>query len=86
MQLSYTSNTLTPLFINYFLQEIARGTGGGVDDAINLDIHAIDELQKKGIPPTNDKPKYKYTSDEQGNYGESEITSSATVWNHPCAW
>ena len=40
---------------------------------MNLDIHAIDELQKKGIPPTNDKPKYRYTSDEQGNYGESDI-------------
>ena len=53
-----------------FIQEIARGTGGGVDDAINLDVHAIDELQKKGVPPTNDKPKYKYTSDDQGNYSE----------------
>ena len=38
-----------------------------------MDVHAIDELQKKGIPPTNDKPKYKYTSDEEGNYGEKRV-------------
>lgn len=56
--------------INPSLQEIARGAGGGIADVVNLDIHAIAELQKKGFPPSNDKPKYNYTSDEQGNYSE----------------
>ena len=59
-----------------FIQEIARGVGGGVDDSINLDVHSIDELQKKGVPPTNDKPKYNYSSDEDGKY--SELNNSST--------
>lgn len=57
------------------LQEIARGGGGGVADAVNLDIHAIAELQKQ-FPPTNDKPKYKYASDDQGNYSEFRVQGS----------
>lgn len=56
--------------VHFCLQEIARGMGGGVDETINLDVHSIDELQKKGTPPTNDKPKYNYSSDEHGNYSE----------------
>ena len=39
-------------------------------DTVNLDIHAIADLQKRGFPPTNDKPKYNYTSDKEGNYSE----------------
>ena len=39
-------------------------------DAVNLDVHAIAELQNKKFSPTDDKPKYNYTSDEQGNYSE----------------
>ncbi|XP_058790099.1 alanine--tRNA ligase, cytoplasmic [Phymastichus coffea] len=38
----------------------SQGKGGGVHDDINLDIHAITELQSKGIKPTNDSPKYNY--------------------------
>lgn len=49
-------------------------------DGINLDVHAIADLQKRNLPPTDDKPKYNYTSDSQGNYSKqacmlSEITS-----------
>ena len=51
-------------------QEIARGTGGGVDDSINLDVHAISELKSKGFPPTNDLPKYNYTADASGKYSK----------------
>ena len=40
-----------------------------MDDRLNLDVHAINELQSKGLPPTNDSFKYKYTSDERGEYG-----------------
>lgn len=35
-----------------------------------LDIYAIEELRNKNIPATDDSPKYKYTSDEDGKYGE----------------
>jgi len=49
-------------------QEIARGAGSGVDDSINLDVHAISELKSKGLPPTNDLPKYNYSADDNGKY------------------
>ncbi len=51
-------------------QDIARGPGGVVDDRLNLDVHAISELQTKGFPPTNDSFKYKYTYDDKGDYSE----------------
>lgn len=34
-----------------------------------LDIYAIEELRNKGVAATDDSPKYKYTSDDNGNYG-----------------
>ena len=52
------------------VQELARGVGGGVADDINLDIHALADLKKRNFPPTNDKPKYSYTADSEGNYSE----------------
>ncbi|XP_076283267.1 alanine--tRNA ligase, cytoplasmic isoform X1 [Lasioglossum baleicum] len=42
-------------------QLISQSKSGGVDDQINLDVHAITELQNKGIKPTTDLPKYNYT-------------------------
>lgn len=35
-----------------------------------LDIYAIEELRNKGIPASDDSPKYKYSSDDGGSYGE----------------
>ena len=56
---------------HYNLQEIARGKGSGNDDAITLDVHAINKLQKElNLDPTDESPKYKYTSDAEGNYGK----------------
>ncbi|KAK2548129.1 Alanine--tRNA ligase, partial [Acropora cervicornis] len=50
-------------------QEIARGKGSGSDEGITLDVHAINKLQKEfNLAPTDDSVKYKYTSDEDGNY------------------
>lgn len=40
-----------------------------------LDIYAIEELRNKNIPATDDSPKYKYSSDESGSYGEWETFS-----------
>lgn len=60
-------------FIGFLLlQEIARNKGSGEEDTVGLDIHAIDELQKKGFPTTNEKSKYDYEADEAGNYGEAQ--------------
>ncbi|KAK3548442.1 hypothetical protein QTP70_013131 [Hemibagrus guttatus] len=46
----------------------SQGKGAGDEDHIMLDIYAIEELRNKGIPATNDTPKYRYTSDDNGNY------------------
>ena len=51
-------------------QEIARSAAGGVDESINLDVHALEELKKKATPTTNDLPKYRYQADEEGHYCE----------------
>lgn len=58
------------LWHNPTLQEIARAAAGGVDDSINLDVVAIEQLKKKATPPTNDLPKYSYDADENGFYSE----------------
>ncbi|KAF3689123.1 Alanine--tRNA ligase, cytoplasmic [Channa argus] len=46
----------------------SQGKGAGDEDHIMLDIYAIEELRNKKIPATDDSPKYKYTSGENGNY------------------
>ncbi|KAK3603819.1 hypothetical protein CHS0354_042820 [Potamilus streckersoni] len=46
----------------------SQGTGGVVNDQINLDVHAISDLRNRGFPPTDDLPKYNYTADSQGHY------------------
>jgi alanyl-tRNA synthetase len=48
---------------------MSQAGGSTVDDQIALDVHSISDLQNKGVPPTDDAPKYKYTADEKGNYG-----------------
>lgn len=55
----------------------SQGRGAGDQDHIMLDIYAIEELRNKKIPSTDDSPKYKYTSDENGSYEFQQ--ASATV-------
>lgn len=43
-------------------QLISQAKGEGTIDEIRLDVHAISELQSKGVPATNDLPKYSYRS------------------------
>lgn len=45
-----------------------------MDDQINLDVHAITELQKQGIEPTDDSPKYNYTVTNSTKYKEYEFS------------
>uniref|UniRef100_A0A8C2CRY1 Alanine--tRNA ligase n=1 Tax=Cyprinus carpio TaxID=7962 RepID=A0A8C2CRY1_CYPCA len=47
----------------------SQGKGSGDEDHIMLDIYAIEELRNKGVAATDDSPKYKYTSNDNGNYG-----------------
>uniref|UniRef100_A0A672P3N9 Alanine--tRNA ligase n=1 Tax=Sinocyclocheilus grahami TaxID=75366 RepID=A0A672P3N9_SINGR len=46
----------------------SQGKGSGDEDHIMLDIYAIEELRNKGVTATDDSLKYKYTSNENGNY------------------
>ncbi|XP_029635382.1 alanine--tRNA ligase, cytoplasmic isoform X1 [Octopus sinensis] len=46
----------------------SQGGGGTATQMVSLDVHALNELQTKGVPLTDDLPKYKYTADENGNY------------------
>ncbi|XP_044050161.1 alanine--tRNA ligase, cytoplasmic [Siniperca chuatsi] len=55
----------------------SQGKGAGDEDHIMLDIYAIEELRNRKIPPTDDSPKYKYTSDDNGKYEFQQ--ASATV-------
>lgn len=41
-------------------QLMSQGKGAGVEDTINLDVHAITDLQNQGVPPTDDSLKYQY--------------------------
>lgn len=54
-------------------QLISQGSGGGVDDQINLDVHAINDLQDKKVPPTNDAPKYDYKAKSADKDAEYEF-------------
>lgn len=54
-------------------QLISQNKSGEVDDQINLDIHAITELQNEKIKPTNDIPKYNYKVISNKIYEEYEF-------------
>lgn len=48
-------------------------------DTINLDVHAITELQNKGVPPTDDSFKYNYESDQKADSEYKFKPCEATV-------
>ncbi|TNN71123.1 Alanine--tRNA ligase, cytoplasmic [Liparis tanakae] len=54
----------------------SQGKGAGNVDHMMLDIYAIEELRNKNIPATDDSSKYKYTSEENGNYKFEQPTST----------
>ncbi|EZA48318.1 Alanyl-tRNA synthetase, cytoplasmic [Ooceraea biroi] len=54
-------------------QLISQNKAGGVDDQINLDVHAITELQELDIKPTDDSPKYDSRSAYLSRYGTEEL-------------
>jgi len=49
-------------------QILSKGKGVGVSDSLRLDVHAINDLQTKGIPVTNDLLKYNYKALDKDNY------------------
>ncbi|ENN77299.1 hypothetical protein YQE_06125, partial [Dendroctonus ponderosae] len=66
-------------------QIISQGKGTGVADTINLDVHAITELQNRQIPPTNDSPKYDYEAnqnvDDEYKFGACEASVIGLRYN-----
>lgn len=55
------------------MQLASQGKAAGVVDTLSLDVHAITELQNKGIPPTDDSFKYRYkpkSQDKDTEYGK----------------
>ncbi|XP_046469188.1 alanine--tRNA ligase, cytoplasmic [Neodiprion pinetum] len=56
-------------------QLLSQGKAGGVDDQINLDVHAITELQNQGVKPTNDSHKYNYKAKSSDKNAEYEFAS-----------
>lgn len=60
-------------------QITSQGKGSGVSDTINLDVHAITELQNLGVAPTNDFPKYSYEASEKVDDDYKFLPCEATV-------
>lgn len=46
----------------------SQGKGSGEEDHIMLDIYSIEELRNKGVPATDDLPKYRYAAENNGAY------------------
>ena len=53
------------------LQHRAQQAEPVEEQGLRLDIHALGELQRRGVPPTDDSPKYNYCLLPSGSYGES---------------
>lgn len=41
------------------------------EQGLRLNVHALGELQRRGVPPTDDSPKYSYSLQPGGSYSES---------------
>ena len=41
------------------------------EQGLRLNVHALGELQRRGVPPTDDSPKYSYSLQPGGGFGES---------------
>jgi len=53
-----------------FLQLQSQAGANVVDELVGLDVHAISELQNRGLPVTDDSLKYNYSVDDNGLYGQ----------------
>ncbi|XP_005102630.1 alanine--tRNA ligase, cytoplasmic [Aplysia californica] len=57
---------------------MSQGVSGTKEDLIGLDIHALNDLNTRKVPPTDDSLKYSYQADEQGNYVFDAATAKIT--------
>ncbi|XP_069688012.1 alanine--tRNA ligase, cytoplasmic [Periplaneta americana] len=66
-------------------QILSQAKGDLYDDQINIDIHAIADLQNQGIPRTNDMPKYNYhakSEDKDAEYEFEPCTAKVIALRH----
>lgn len=66
-------------------QIVSQGRGGWFDDQLNLDIHAITELQEQSVPRTDDLPKYNYhatSEDKDADYVFEACTAKVIRLRH----
>ncbi|CAG5121830.1 unnamed protein product, partial [Candidula unifasciata] len=54
---------------------MSQGGGGVTEDLIGLDVYALNDLKSRGVPPTDDSPKYSYTADQLGSYNFESVTA-----------
>lgn len=52
------------------LQHRSRQAKPAEEQGLQLSVHALGELQRRGVPPTDDSPKYSYSLRPSGGYGE----------------
>lgn len=55
-------------------------------DRVNqLDLHSLAELQSRGVPHTDDSPKYCYSLGPNGQYGIGELKNNVcmSLWSRP---
>ncbi|XP_053078710.1 alanine--tRNA ligase, mitochondrial isoform X3 [Acinonyx jubatus] len=50
---------------------------------LQLNVHALGELQRRGVPPTDDSPKYNYSLRPSGGYG-FWVTKVFQAWRLGC--
>lgn len=51
-------------------QIVSQNKAGGTKEIVSLDVHALADLQAKGIPTTDDSPKYCYRAVTDGPHAE----------------
>ncbi|XP_050536345.1 alanine--tRNA ligase, cytoplasmic-like [Daktulosphaira vitifoliae] len=61
-------------------QIISQNKAGDNKEIVSLDVHSIAELQNKGVPSTDDSPKYNYRAVSDGPSAEYSFdTCSSTI-------
>jgi len=59
-------------------QLASQGKGGSQEDTLALDVHAINELKEKKFAPTDDSPKYIYSSETAEKSSKYKFDSCAS--------
>lgn len=50
----------------------------GSSSQLTLDVVSLSELQRRGVPHTDDSPKYNYKLQRNNSYGTHTITDTCT--------